>query len=45
MMTSRDEIVVQQLKLTPEQMQAATKRASEAVEKLVKWKDPIKRET
>ena len=44
-MTSRDKIVVQRLELTPEQMREATERASENVKKLVKWKDPIKRET
>lgn len=44
-MTSRDKIEVQQLKLTPDQMQAAMKRASEAVKKMVVWKDPVKRET
>jgi len=41
-MTSRDEIEVQQLKLTPDQMQAAFKRASENVKELVVWEDPTK---
>jgi hypothetical protein len=39
-MSSREKIVVQQLKLTPDQMQAATKRASESVKKMVVWRDP-----
>lgn len=42
-MTSRDKIVVQQLKLTPKQLRDAMERASEAVKKMVRWKDPIKR--
>ena len=39
-MSSRERIEVQQLKLTPDQMRAAMKRASETVKKMVAWKDP-----
>lgn len=39
-MTTRDKIEVQQLKLTPHQMQAAMERACENVKTLAIWKDP-----
>lgn len=42
-MTSRDKIVVQQLKLTPKQLRDAMERASETVKKMVKWEDPVTR--